>query len=72
MTEHIKSCQDEVVALRAGASPERVEALRRDIKDLQGDLEQLHATWLQFMEEIPNLEYLQRIRELGTADIQHL
>ena len=59
-------------ALRAGAPLERLEALRRDLKDLEGDLQQLHATWIEFMEAIEDLDYLQRIRELGTVDIQQL
>ena len=72
MTELIRSCQEEVRALRAGTPPERLSALRRDIRDLEGDLQQLHAAWMDFMEGIEDLEYLQRIRELGTADMQHL
>ena len=70
--ELLKSCQEEVAGLRMGAAPERLEALRRDLKDLEGDLEQLHATWLQFMEGISDLQYLQSVREMGNADIQHL
>ena len=70
--ELLKSCQEEVAGRTTGVSPERLEALRRDLKDLEGDLEQLHATWLQFMEGISDLQYLQSVREMGNADIQHL
>ena len=40
---------------------ERLEALRRDLRDVESDLEQLHAAWLHLLEGIEDLQYLQRI-----------
>ena len=61
INELLQSCQQEVSTLRPGSQPERLAALRRDLKDMEGELEQLHATWLQFLEGIEDLNYLQRI-----------
>ena len=39
---------------------------------MESEVEQLHATWLQLLEVIEDLDYLQCIRELGTRDLQQL
>ena len=68
----IATIQRDLQQMGACTSQEQWQRARGDLRDLEGDIEQLHATWLGLLEIIEDLDYLQQIRELGTRDLQQL
>ena len=68
----IRTLQGDIQALGSSTSQTRWQRLRGELRDLEIEIEQLHTTWLQLLEAIEDLDYLQQIRELGTRDLQQL
>ena len=46
--------------------------LREELQEVEREMELLNDSWLKLLGVIKDLEYLQRIRELGTRDHEQL
>ena len=58
--------------MRPADGEEALERVRAELRDVEREMEQLNESWLRLLGVIQDLDYLQRIRDLGTRDHQQL